>query len=284
MQAELEATQTQLVAAQNTIAGLSQETAGGPLEPGESFRDCDFCPEMVVIPAGTFTMGSPADEEGRDDDEGPQRDVTIGSPFAIGKYEVTFEEYDRFAEATERDLPDDEGWGRGRRPVINVNWEDANTYCAWLGEQTVRTYRLPSEAEWEYAARAGTTTPFSTGDTITTEQANYDGNYPYAGDEKGEYRKKTLPVGSLEANPFGLADMHGNVWEWVEDIYQGSYEGAPADGSAWLKDGSLRVVRGGSWFYGAGLVRSAFRYGYEPGFRYFNLGFRCAGVQEPAGG
>ena len=190
-------------------------------------------PLMAVIPAGRFRMGSPADEPEREDDEGPQHEVRIATPFAMGVYAVTFYDYERFCDDTKLGKPEDQGWGRGRRPVINVSWEAARAYCAWLGEQTGRAYRLPSETEWEYACRAGTDTPFHFGARITTDQANFDGNYTYNGSAKGEYRPQTVPVGSFPPNAFGLYDMHGNVWEWCEDTWQTNYEGAPSDGSVW---------------------------------------------------
>ena len=195
-------------------------------------------------------MGSPSSERERYDNEGPQHRVTIIDAFAVGKYEVTFEEWDACVSAGGCGgyRPDDEGWGRGRRPVINVSWEDAQRFVEWLREETGEPYRLLSEAEWEYVARAGTSTPFHTGGTISTSQANYDGNYTYGNGREGEYRERTVPVGSFGANAFGLHDVHGNVWEWVEDCWNDSYRGAPSDGSAWERgDCSSRVYRGGSW-------------------------------------
>jgi len=248
----------------------------------EVFRDGDapWCPELVVIPAGSFLMGSPPDEEERQDAEGPQHRVIIAR-FAIGKYAVTFAEYDHFCEVAKREKPADEGWGRGRQPVINVSWRDAQAYVKWLSQDTGQSYRLPTEAEWEYACRAGTTTPFSFGRTISPTQANYDGNYTYANGAKGTYRQRTVAVGSLPANPWGLHEMHGNVWEWVEDIWHGDYSGAPIDGSAWtdregIYSGSNRVVRGGSWFDDPGGCRSAGRSRSGPDNRGGWLGFRLA--------
>ncbi|MEO1277147.1 MAG: SUMF1/EgtB/PvdO family nonheme iron enzyme, partial [Pseudomonadota bacterium] len=175
-------------------------------------------PEMVVIPAGEFVMGSPEDEPERSKSEGPQHRVRIARSFALGRYAVTFEEYDAFCAATGADKPNDRSWGRGRRPAINVSWDDANAYCAWLSEQTGADYRLPSEAEWEYACRAGTETPFWWGREITPEQANYHGNFVYAGGgAKGVYREKTEPVDAFEPNPWGLYQTHGNVLEWCQD-------------------------------------------------------------------
>ncbi len=198
-------------------------------------------PEMVVIPAGRFRMGCVS---GKDcaGDEKPVHEVTVGS-FALSKYEVTFEEYDRFTAATSRERMDDAGWGRGRRPVINVSWEDAVAYTEWLSVETDLRYRLPSEAEWEYALRAGSVTAYSWGNEIGQGRANCDG----CGSQWGG--KKTAPVGAFGANAWGLHDMHGNVWEWVQDCWHASYRGAAADGSAWESgDCARRVLRGGSWF------------------------------------
>ena len=251
---------------------------------GAMFRDAlkggGEGPEMVVLPTGRFRMGSPAGEVGLYSDEGPVHTVTISRPIAMGRYPVTFEDYDRYVSAmgVERPVdkdrgflktlfgkkperskgseqPDDEGWGRGRRPVINVNWHDAKAYAAWLSEQTGKRYRLPSESEWEYAARSGTETAYSWGDEIGVNRANCDGS----GSEWSD--KQTSPVGSFEPNAFGLYDMHGNVWEWVEDCWHDNYEGAPSDGSAWTSGGNSNraVVRGGSWsvIRGVCVLRSA---------------------------
>jgi formylglycine-generating enzyme required for sulfatase activity len=233
---------------------------------------------MVVIPAGSFTMGSPDDEELRTDDEGPQHPVTIAKPFALGKYEVTFAEWDAcVADRGCEHQANDRGWGRGQGPVIDVSWNDAKAYAAWLSRKTGKIYRLPSEAEWEYAARAGTTTPFSTGATISTDQANYNGEHVYGRGRKGVYRKQTIPVGSFAPNPFGLHDMHGNVWEWVEDCWNENYDEAPKDGSPWLTgDCSRRVLRGGSWSFGTRHLRSAAREGYATSDRFDSRGFRVA--------
>ncbi len=254
-------------------------------EAGEVFRDCEGCPEMVVVPAGEFQMGSPEWETGRDDDEGPRHRVRIGKAFAVGKYEVTFEEWD--ACAAEGGCfgyrPNDEGWGRGRRPVINVSWEDTKGYVGWLSEKTGNEYRLLSEVEWEYAARAGTTGPFHTGSTITTEQANYDGNYLYGSGTTGRYRRRTLSVGTFPENGFGLHDTHGNVWEWVEDCWHRNYSGVSTDGSAWVsgEDCSGRVLRGGSWFDPPEDLRSASRYRYSASNRSVISGFRIAKTLSP---
>lgn len=243
-------------------------------EAGAVFKDCDECPEMVNIPAGEFQMGSP-EGEGREN-EHPQHKVTISEPFVLGKYEVTFAEWDACVAAGSCDhTPDDRSWGRGDRPVMDVSWNDAQQYCGWLSETTGRLYRLPSEAEWEYAARAGSDTAYFWGDQVGKNRANCDG----CGSEWDN--KKTAPVGSFASNPFGLFDMHGNVLEWVEDTLHVTYEGALADGRTWSSgDGPERVVRGGSWFSFEQDVRAAYRHAIVPVFRGRYLGFRCAGVQE----
>jgi formylglycine-generating enzyme required for sulfatase activity len=250
---------------------------------GRVFRDCPTCPEMVVVPAGEFMMGSPESERGRNKDEGPQRKVTISKPFAVGKFEVTFAQWDAcVAESGCAHKPGDESWGRGRRPVINVSWDDARQFVAWLTKKTGKPYRLPTEAEWEYATRGVTRAsdphpPFSTGATINYRQANYDANFKYGSGPQGLYRQKTLDVGSLPRNAFGLHDMHGNVWEWVEDCYKNSYAGAATDGSAVTSGNcALRVLRGGSWNYYPQLLRSAYRYATAGGIRVENAGFRVA--------
>ena len=214
---------------------------------GEGFRDFlrsgELGPEMVVVPAGRFLMGDlSGDGMSR---ERPVREVTISRPFAIGKHEITFADYQRFLGPAAP--PADEGWGRGNRPVINVSWTEAVAYVSWLSAQTGQHYRLPSEAEWEYAARAGTTTAFSWGDDVGESLANCAncGSPPWGG-------RQSAPVGSFPANPWGLFDMHGNVWEWVRDCAHENYVGAPSDGSAWeVGDCAKRVVRGGAFDFGA---------------------------------
>ena len=219
-------------------------------------------PEMVTIPAGSFRMG--------DYDASPTHSVRIES-FELSKYEVTFEEYDTFTDATGRGRADDEGWGRGRRPVINVSWHDAVAYTQWLSSQTGENYRLPSEAEWEYAARAGSTTKYSWGNDIGRNRANC---YGCGSQWDGE---KTAPVGSFSANRWGLHDMHGNVWEWIQDCWNDNYRGAPADGSAWESgDCGYRVMRGGSWLKLPRFLRSAYRSGSTTEIRYSHDGFRVA--------
>ena len=228
---------------------------------------------MVVVPDGSYMMGSPS-EHSRRDNELPQHRVTIREPFAVGVYEVTFEEWDACVSAGGCDgyTPEDSGWGRGRRPVINVSWNDAQRFLAWLRKVTGEPYRLLSEAEWEYVARAGTTTPFYTGLTISTSQANYQPS------GTGVFRQQPVEVGSFPPNSFGLYDVHGNVGEWVEDCWNDTYRGAPSDGRAWTSgDCSARVVRGGSWNdFRLPALRSAYRRGSVTGGRHRSVGFRVA--------
>ena len=252
---------------------------------GKKFRECSGCPEMVVIPGGSYMMGSPSGEEGRSKGEGPLHEVRIPRRFAVGKYEVTFAEWDACVAGGGCGgyRPDDRGWGRGARPVVNVSWEDAKSYVEWLTRKTGKRYRLLSESEWEYVARAGTTGPFHFGGTISTDLANYRGSFTYGSGREGVYREKTVSVGSFPANDFGLHDVHGNVWEWVEDCWHGDYRGAPADGSAWTTGGGCgtRVLRGGSWFNIPGDLRSAYRLGFTAGDRLYDDGFRIAQTLTP---
>ena len=254
------------------------------LKPKDSFKECDACPEMIVVPAGSFAMGSPEHEVGRRNDEDPRHTVTFARPFAVGRFSVTFEQWDACISDSGCNgyRPADEGWGRGRRPAINVSWDDAKTYVAWLSRKTGKAYRLLSEAEREYVTRAGTTTPFWWGGSISTSQANYDGRYAYGGGAVGEYRGKTLPVDSFQPNPWGLYQVHGNVWEWVEDCQHDDYRGAPSDGSAWMSgDCSRRVVRGGSWANDARDLRAAGRLAGTVGGRDVILGFRVGRSLTP---
>jgi formylglycine-generating enzyme required for sulfatase activity len=257
---------------------------------GQSFQDrlangqpCPICPEMVVVPAGSFTMGSPASELQREATEVQVR-VTIARPFAVGRFPVTFAEWDACVAdgGCEGYRPDDQGWGRDRRPVINVNWDDTKLYIDWLNAKTGKTYRLQSETEREYVTRAGTTTPFWWGSSITPKQANYNGNHPFGGGTKGEYRQQTVPVDSFDANPWGLFDVHGNVSEWTEDCWYDSNQGNPGNGSARTTgDCGLRVVRGGSWYGYPGDLRSAYRFWNSTGLRADHLGFRVARTLNP---
>ena len=191
---------------------------------------------------------------------------------------MTFDEWDACVSAGGCGYkPGDEGWGRGSRPVINVDWDDAQEYVSWLSQKTGKPYRLLSEAEWEYVARAGTTTPFHTGETISASEANFNGTRIYSGSSKGEKRKRTTPVGSFGANQFGLHDVHGNVWEWVQDCSNKSYKGAPSDGSAWTTgDCSRRVLRGGSWGNSPRFLRSSIRFRDWSDLRKGYFGFRVA--------
>jgi formylglycine-generating enzyme required for sulfatase activity len=246
--------------------------------PGTVFRDrlADGSrgPEMVVVPAGRFLMGSPNSDKNARSDERPQHEVTISKPYAMGRYEVTFEEYDRFAQATGRALPGDAGWGRGKQPAIHVSFEDARAYAAWLSKETGESYRLPSEAEWEYAARAGTSTSYWWGSDMGNHHAN-------CGDCGSQWDSRhTAPVGSFAANPYGLYDTAGNVWEWVEDCSHETYQGAPGDGLVWLDadggDCGRRVVRGGSWDDNPRNLRSAGRLRLPTGVAVNYAGFRLA--------
>jgi formylglycine-generating enzyme required for sulfatase activity len=230
---------------------------------GDVFRDCSGCPEMVVVPAGSFDMGSSTDYEG------PVHRVTMPKPFAIGRYEVTFDEWDRCVQERGCNAQsEDRKWGRGRRPVINVSWVDAKAFAAWLSQKTGHTYRLPTEAEWEYAARAGVNAPFWWGREAGSRQANCRECGTGAG-------QQTAEVGSYPPNPFGVYDTAGNAAEWVEDCWNDDYRGAPTNGSAWTAGQcGLRVLRGGSYDSPAKGVRSTARFRYDTDVRYSDNGFR----------
>ena len=244
---------------------------------GERFRDCPECPQMVVIPAGRFRMGCVSGQSCLAYEK-PVHDVRIASPFALGVNEVTFAEWD----ACESDggcgsyRPEDHGWGRGNRPVMNVSWENAQAYVSWLSRKTGEAYRLPSESEWEYAARAGSSSKYSWGNNIGRDRANCVGCGSRWDDGQ------TAPVGSFSPNSFGLYDMHGNVWEWVADCWNGGYAGAPSEGGAWLRgDCAMRVSRGGSWDFPPRFLRAAYRYRITTGFRSYITGFRVARTLTP---
>jgi eukaryotic-like serine/threonine-protein kinase len=224
--------------------------------------DAPLCPEMVSIEPGSFDMGSWHHQS-----EKPLHQVTINYRYSVGKYPVTFAEYDAFCEATGWRKPDDEGWGRERRPVINVSWEDARAYVEWLSATTEKPYRLLSESEWEHCCRAGTETDYSYGDDFSDLDANL-----------AERIGKTTVVGSYPGNHWGLYDMHGNVWEWVEDVWHENYEGAPDDGSAWTEGGdpNSRLLRGGSWLIRPHGSRSAVRGRSHFGVLNYAIGFRVA--------
>ena len=241
------------------------------LKAGETFQECASCPVMVVVPAGEFMMGS--------DDvliEKPRHKVMIAEPFSVGRFEVTFDEWDAcVAHGACGYLPaSGEGWGRGRQPVINVSWDDTRDYLAWLSKQSGKTYRLLSEAEWEYAVRATTTTHYSFGheDAKLKEHGWYSENS----------NSRPHLVGEKKPNGFGIHDMYGNVWEWCEDNWLPNYQGAPNDGSAWQGgDAFTRVMRGGSWVNDPRLVSSAIRSGLRPDVRSDNTGFRIARTLSP---
>ena len=260
---------------------LAESGSQRPQPPvGKPFRDCAECPEMVVLPAGSYRMGSPSGEQGRDDDEGPVHEVTLGAPFAMGVYEVTFAEWDACARdggcPRGEGIAEDRGWGRGRRPVIYVSWNDAQAYAIWLSRKTGKRYRLPSESEWEYAARAGTATTYSWGAHIGFNLANCDG----CGSRWD--RDRTAPVGSFAANAWELHDMHGNVWEWTQDCSNDNYQRAPADGSAWESgDCAWRVLRGGSWYDSPSALRAATRLRLFTVNRDNGIGFRVARTLTP---
>jgi formylglycine-generating enzyme required for sulfatase activity len=241
---------------------LAQKEAS--IEPGETFRDCDDCPELVVVPPGDFVMGSSDTPY-----EKPERTVSIRRPFAIGRREVTFAEWDQCADAGAcKERPDDHGWGRGNRPVINVSWDDTKLFVAWLSQKTGQRYRLPSEAEWEYAARAGTKTPFWWGRDVGSGHAQCE----TCGSPTNQ---KTVAAGSFRPNGFGLYDTAGNSSEWVEDCWNDNYRNAPKDAVAWTSgDCRLRVLRGGNFSSKASEVRSAARFRYDLDVRYYANGVR----------
>ncbi len=234
-------------------------------DAGKVFRDCPTCPEMVIIPPGSFMMGSPSGEKDSYDNERPQHRVTIAVPFSLGKAEVTQAEWEAV-------MGNNPSKFRGtNRPVEQVSWDDVQVFISKLNAKTGKRYRLPSEAEWEYAARAGTTTRHSWGDDVGKGNANCEG----CGSQWDN--RETAPVGSFRPNRFGLYDMHGNVWEWVQDCWHDNYSGAPSDGSAWTGPNSCpRVTRGGSWFYDPWDLRSAYRDVSSPVDRSYDLGVRLA--------
>jgi formylglycine-generating enzyme required for sulfatase activity len=243
--------------------------------------------DMMSIPGGTFLMGSPDDEPERMERESPQHEVTV-SPFFLGRYAITQAQWRTVASypQIDRELnPDPARFKGNNRPVEQVDWDEVTEFCQRLSAKTGKTYRLPSEAEWEYACRAGTTTPFHFGDLPSVALMNYDGNYTYNDSPKGEYRGQTVEVGSFPSNNFGLCDMHGNVWEWCEDDWHNSYEGAPTDGSAWLEENrteTKRLLRGGFWNDFPRYCRSAYRSYDSRDLRNFNLGFRVLCVSPRA--
>jgi formylglycine-generating enzyme required for sulfatase activity len=282
--AEAVADAAQAVASKPGSAGADRRA------PERTFRDFDQAPVMVPIPLGRFTMGAPAGEQGSGEDERPQHEVSFARAFALSRVPVTFAQWAAAQADNGVDhAPSDHGWGGGSRPVIDVSWDDAEKFTRWLTERSDRRYRLPTEAEWEYAARAGTTAAFWWGDTVTSEQANFDARYVYGGASPGEYRRRTVPVEEFQPNPWGLCQMHGNVWEWCQDRWSGNYLGAPCDGAA-RQDmdaprgilaairgaARLRVVRGGSWKAVPKDLRSARRMSFPQDYRTNAIGFRVA--------
>ena len=267
------------------LAGCATEEA---LAPGDTFSDCENCPLMVVVDAGSNLVGA-ADDGVKFPSEVPRHEVTIAQLFAIGVYEVTFDEWDACVADGGCDgyMPDDRGWGRGRQPVINIHFCEAESYVAWLTAKTGHIYRFPTEAEWEYAARGGTTTPYSTGkSTITADEGNVlrvgPGQSAHAALLEVSSYGRTVPVGSYEPNLWGLYDVHGNVAEFTADCWNDTHEGAPADGSA-RTDGDCdeRVLRGGSWVTAPNTTRSAFRSGVQGRDRrdqFVDQGFRVVRV------
>ncbi|HEX9684453.1 MAG TPA: SUMF1/EgtB/PvdO family nonheme iron enzyme [Burkholderiales bacterium] len=252
-------------------APVGRAPSSAEVLPLRVFRDCPDCPELVEIPSGVFERGSPSGEPGHRGSEGPVTRVSIPRNFAIGRYPVTFGEWDQcHREGACRHRPNDRGWGRGTGPVFYVSWNDTQEFLAWLKVRTEMAYRLPSEAEWEYAARAGTRTPYPWGSDVGRNLANCNGCTADASD-------RTTPVGSFPSNRFNLFDMHGNVWQWVADCWNASYAAAPADGSPWLKgECEKAVVRGGAWGLLPEDVRSARRDGDNKDLRSGRRGFRVA--------
>lgn len=261
---------------------VATASAPGPVtpSPAREFRDMPTAPQMVVVPAGEYVMGSPATEAGRGTFEDPQHKVVIAHAFALGKYDVTFDQWDACVAdgGCNGYHPSDEGWGRGSQPVVNVSGADAQAYVDWLSKKTGQHYRLPSEAEWEYAARAGADTVYWWGDTADHAHANYGADVCCSGLAEGADRwQTTSPVGSFPANPFGLYDMNGNVMQFVADCWHGSYKGAPVDGSAWAQpDCGLRTIRGGSWSSPPAFIRSSDRIWIPAALRFNFVGFRVA--------
>ena len=239
--------------------------ASQPAASQAAIRDCPQCPEIVLIAAGAFEMGSTE----MFDFEAPVHQVSIRKPFYIGRREVTFEEWDAcLAEAGCKQRPDDRGLGRARRPAIDLDWDDAKGYTAWLSQKTGHTYRLPTESEWEYVARAGSTTTYPWGKTVDKDKANCIGCTT-------DPLKKAVDTGSFKPNAFGIYDMTGNAAEWVEDCWNDNYRGAPADGSAWTKPQCReRVLRGGSFNNDPRYLRSAARFKYDHDVRFYTNGFR----------
>ncbi|MEE4378684.1 MAG: formylglycine-generating enzyme family protein [Candidatus Competibacteraceae bacterium] len=266
------------------VQALQQQAAqrfGLPIIFQDPLKDGSRGPKLVIIPAGKFLMGAPVTEGGDVDER--LHSVTIERTFAISQYPVTFQDYERFAQAQDLPIPDEQGWGRGQRPVINITWQQAHAYAEWLSGQSEQRYRLPTEAEWEYAARAGTTTPFHFGTTINTGQANYAGHFVYQGGQQGVYRRQTFPVGQFAVNAWGLADVHGNVWNWTCSVYDQEYSGAE---QRCADDNEIKpmAVRGGSWSNEPKDLRSASRFSLNPDLQLNVVGFRVVREIDPLRG
>ena len=232
------------------------------LRPKDSFKECDICPEMVVVPNGSFLMGSPVGEPDRGLKEDPQHLVTIPQPFAVARFSISFDDWDAcVADKGCEDKGDDGGFGRGRLPAQGIYFAAAKAYVAWISRKSGRAYRLPSESEREYFTRAGTKTPFWFGNTISPRQANYRAGTPYANGPRGEDSKGPVPVDTYAPNPFGIYQVHGNVWEWTEDCHNKHFNvDTPIDGAPWLEgDCTRRIVRGGIWSWSADVARSGHR-------------------------
>ena len=235
--------------------------------------------DMVAINPGQGRLGSPETQARRARFENPMRETSIDYAFEVSKYEITFADWDKCLAdgGCGGYQPADGGWGRGQRPVINISYDDAQNYIKWINRKTGLNYRLLSEAEWEYVARAGRPAPFGNGEHISAKYANFDGKKPYGTDEVGPYHRKTQPVGKYEANAFGVHDMHGNVYEWVEDCWNENHSGADGTGQA-RRDGDCkyRVMKGGSWVTHGYQMRAAARVRYVTDYRYDDYGFRLA--------
>lgn len=266
-----------------------QQRAANDLQQTVFFRDSfpglkapRLMPEMAVIPAGSFMMGSPENEEGRSECEGPLHPVSFFQHFAMGRYTVTFEQFDYFCDETGHAKPKHYMQGRGAVPVINLRVADAQAYCQWLSDKSGFHYRLPTESEWEYACRAGSVGPFSFAPPLQQEKMNYNGYFRYGGGRKSRSRNNTVPVGSLPANAWGLHEMHGNVQEFVQDVWKPGYRRLPSDGSVAMTNGNpdVRIVRGGSWFDQPAMCRSAARKTRILDELDVNLGFRLVREME----
>lgn len=295
------------LAAYISLVAAASGCVGHVIQPGDTFSDCNLCPDMIVVPAGRFVMGSPAGEPERDPDESPRHPVTIETPFAISRFEITRGQYAAFVDSTghatvsgcrvwvnhrweeqrQRSWRDPNFLQTDEHPVVCISWDDAQAYVTWLARETGQPYRLLSEAEWEYAARAGSTSVYFFGDNPddlcvtdnghdqTSERAHP--GMPWPGVDCTDGFAETAPVGSLQPNPFGLHDVHGNVWEWLQDCYRSDYQNAPDDGSA-VESGvcAQRVYRGGGWSVEKRGRRAANRGRFDPEGRYGQLGLRVA--------